>query len=215
MTRHHLTILIFALVIACAKDEDAADEGASAPADSGEAADDAAPTDESTSAEDSAATGESSYTGADIDALWDCVDPMIVEARPLAGPGYDAEMGGLVEPLEDEYIVATTKIIVHEEKQAEFLEVSGTVAEQLEATRGMVAYGLAFEPTCTFFRTLSVYRTQEDMMGFVYSDAHVEAIGRYGEFAVTAKTTAWVLPAEEFPPTWAMADEHLAEIEPF
>lgn len=213
MTRPTAAMFTFGLALASACTKDDEDENDAA-------ADDAAADDDGSSTAD--AGGDSSgdgasagSTGADIDALWDCVDPMVAEFRPLVGPGYDAAMGGLLEPISESYIVATTKVIVDEPSQDAFLELSGEVTATLEASPGLVAYTLGREPTCGFWRTLSVVRTQEDMMAFVYSDAHSQAIARSGELTVTGKTDAWVLPAADFPPTWAMADERLLAIEPF
>jgi hypothetical protein len=177
--RIHEFTILLALACACASDDD-----------------------------DSMAADESS-TGPDADALWDCVEPMVAEVRPLAGPGYDPAMG-LVEPVQDTYVVATTKVWVPQEAQEEFLQLSGTVTQELDATPGMVAYALGVESTCGFFRTLSVYRSEAEMVSFVVSDAHALAMSRYGDLVVTGKTSSWQLAADAFPPTWAMADERLA-----
>jgi hypothetical protein len=210
------TILV-ALATACATNED--DTMAASAGESENSADDesGAPAESSDSGDEDSSEvgGDDSSTGVDVDALWECEDEMVADVRVLVGPGYDAAMGGLLEPLQGTYTVSTTKAWVTMEQQAAFLEMSDLVTAELEATPGMVAYGLGIEPSCGFFRTLSIYRSQEDMFGFVFSDAHSEAISRAGELTTTGKTTSWELSADEFPPTWAMADEKLTNVPAF
>jgi len=124
-------------------------------------------------------------------------------------------MGGLLEPLQGEYIVSATTILVRPEEQEDFFAVVGEVTAELDQTDGMVAYSLAIEPTCGFSRTLSIYRSEEAMVAFATSQAHAMAIARSTELGITGKVTHWTLSAEEFPPTWEMANEKLAEISPF
>jgi hypothetical protein len=198
--------LALALASGCPSDDDDAADDAADDDDDGASTDDGVGTTDDGAAESS--------TGVDLDALYDCVDPMITEARPLVGPGYDPAMGGLVDPQET-YIVSATQILVRPEKQQDFFEVAGQVSAELDETEGMVAYALAIEPTCGFSRTISVYRSQESMIGFVASEAHSIAIQRSDELGITGKVTHWEMSADEFPPTWDDAREHLAEISPF
>ncbi len=191
--------LAFALACACTNDDD----------DDPTAADG-----QETGAIDPESTGAADgSTGPDVDALWDCVEPAMAEARPLSGPGYDPAMG-LLEPVQGTYLVATTKVWVPESNQEEFLQLSTAVAQELDQTPGMVAYALGFEPTCGFFRTLSVYRSEAEMVSFVVSDVHALAMSRYSELVVTGKAASWEISAEAFPPTWASADERLAAEDP-
>jgi quinol monooxygenase YgiN len=208
--------LALALASGCPSDDD--DDAADDAADDDETDDDDDAADDAASSDDGVATSDDgaaeSSTGLDLDALYDCVDPMITEARPLVGPGYDPAMGGLVDPQET-YIVSATQILVRPEKQQEFFEVASQVSAELDQSEGMVAYALAIEPTCGFSRTISVYRSQESMIGFVASEAHSMAMQRSNELGITGKVTHWEMSADEFPPTWETAREHLAEIDPF
>ncbi len=187
--------------------------------DADPAADDSAADDSSGSADESsgaATAGDgSSSTGTDIEGLYDCVDPGLVEARPLVGPGYDPGMGGLVAPLQDEYLVSSTVILVKPEMENDFNMLVGQITATLDGSAGMVAYSLAIEPTCGFARTITVWRSEADMMGFVLSDAHATAMARTTELAVTGKVTKWELAADAFPPTWDAAREQLAMVAPF
>lgn len=166
------------------------------------------------SSSSSAAADESSSTGSDLDALYDCVDPGIVEARPLVGPGFDPAMGGLVAPLQDTYIVSSTQVLVKPEMQNDFNELVGQVIAEIDGSDGMVAYSLSIEPTCGFARTLSVWRDAESMVAFATSDAHAMAVARTNEVAITGKVTHWTLAADAFPPTWDSAREELAKVTP-
>jgi len=190
-----------------AADDDAADDDDSADDDAAETSGDDGGTSDD-------AAGDDSSTGADIEALYECEDPMILEARPLVGPGYDPAMGGLVDPQET-YIVSSTMIYVRPEKAEDFFAEVGRVTAELDQTEGMVAYSLALDSECGFSRTLSVYRSQEAMTAFAGSAPHAMAVVRSNELGVTGKVTHWELPADQFPPTWDMAREKLAEIDPF
>src|SRR5262245_12190265 len=125
MMRTRLSLLLLAIASGCATEDDAADDAADDDADTASAGDttnagdDANPESSDGSAEDSGVTAadsgddgadESSSGGIDVDALYDCVDPMIITARPFAGPGYDPEMG-LIEP-QDTYVISSTQIYV-------------------------------------------------------------------------------------------------------
>jgi quinol monooxygenase YgiN len=193
--------------------DDAVDDAVDDAADD-EAADDAAETTDDGAGTTDDGAGDESSTGVDIDALYDCVDPMPIEARPLVGPGYDPEMGGLIDPQET-YIVSSTMIYVRPEKQADFFEEVGKVTAELDQSEGMVAYSLALDTECGFSRTLSIYRSQEEMTAFAGSAPHAHAVVRANELGVTGKVTHWELSGAEFPPTWDMAKEKLAEIDPF
>ena len=169
---------------------------------------------DASSSSSSAAADESSSTTSEVDALYDCVDPMIVEARPLIGPGYDPSMGGLIAPLQDTYIVSSTQVLVKPEAGADFNELVGQVIAEIEASEGMVAYSLANDTNCGFARTMSVWRDAESMVAFATSDAHANAVARTNEVAITGKVTHWAVAADAFPPTWDTAREELAKVAP-
>jgi len=174
-------------------------------------ADTTAAADESSGAADSS-SGDAS-TG-DLDAMYDCVDPMFTTLGPLVGPGYDEAMGGLLEPKVESYLISTTIALPYPEKVEDFLEVSTGVQTAIEASE-VVAWQLAFEPTCGFFRTMTVWRDPGDMVAFVGTPAHAEAIARSNELVLTGKVTHWPLPADQFPPTWDMARAELVDVSPF
>lgn len=191
----HLLLCFAALATACPADDDdpMADEGA----------------------DDSSSAGESSSSGGnpDIDALYECED-MIMDARPLAGPGYDPAMG-LMEPLQDTYIVSTTQILPRPEEQARFFELVGEVTMDLDQRDGMIAYALGFEPNCGFARTITVWRDAAAMVAFASGDVHTNAASQSFDVGVTGRVTHFAVSADEMPVTWDVAAANLAEIAPF
>lgn len=193
----HLLFCCVALASACASDDDddpIADDGAS---------------------ESSGAADESSSSGgsSDIDALYACED-MIMDARPLAGPGYDPAMG-LMEPLQDSYVVSTTQILPRPDQQSQFYELVGQVQMDLEQRDGMVAYALGFEPNCGFARTITVWRDAAAMVAFASGDVHANAASQSLDVGVTGRVTHFAVSADEMPVTWEVAAAQLDEIAPF
>lgn len=210
MDCRHRWFFVFALLgLGCPHDDDEDDA-----ADTSSAEDTSTGVADETTSSDVTTAADTSSTGVDIDALYDCVEPAIQEAKPLSGPGYDPATG-LVEPEQAEYIVSATMILVKPEEQEDFFAVVGQVTAQLDASDGMIGYALAVEPTCGFARTISVWRDAEAMIAFAGSDAHAMAMARTTELAVTGKITHWTLAADAFPPTWTTASEQLAQTDPF
>lgn len=147
----------------------------------------------------------------DIDALYACEESDLVEI-PLQGPGWDADNESLVGTSQDTYIVHTTQLLVKPEQMTAFDELSDDITAQLMQTPGVIAVGFAFEPSCGFFRTTGIWESQEAMMNFVVSGAHLEAIKAYREVAITGRTTHFEVAATELPVAWndlidAIADE--------
>jgi hypothetical protein len=175
-------------------------------------------TDEDTMAADTGETGEAEESGSssgeeDFSELYDCVDPMMLEVQPLAGPGFDPEMG-LLPPMQENYVASSTMIMVKPDQMGLFFELVGAVNEQLMATDGFVAMSLATDPTCGWARTLTVWRDETAMYTFVVNGAHAEAMNRTWEVAITGKVVSWPMTAAEMPPTWDTAKAQLAAVEP-
>lgn len=189
------------------------DTGADTGADSG--VDPSA--DSSTGSGVDADTGsESGSGGPDLAELYDCEEPDLIVAQAFGGPGFDPETGQLLEPIADEYVVSTTQLLPKpdEAAQAAFLELTNGVVAQLMETPGFLGLSLAFEPSCGFARTLTVWESEEAMFAFVNSGAHVEAMGQTFAVGVTGRVTSWTAPAEEMPPSWEDAIAKIAEVDP-
>jgi len=193
-----------ALALGCPADEDSDDpvaEGSSSAA--------MPEGDSSTNAAESGSTSG----GPDIDALFECSEP-ITDARPLSGPGYDPATG-LLEPLQDSYVVSTTQILPRPEATEGFFALVADVTADLDQRDGMVAYALGFEPTCGFARTIAVWRDEASMLAFAAGDVHRSAVARTYEVGVTGRVTHFTVSADEMPVTWDVAAAHVAEIAPF
>lgn len=134
---------------------------------------------------------------AEIDraALLACESDDFVVGRPLTGPGLD-ENGFVGEPLAS-YVVHTTQIVYHPEKEADFLQQSGAVMAQLASTEGIVAYGVALDPTCGDARTLGVWESEEAMYAFAGSGEHVRAMARTHELSAAGRVLHWTASPDE------------------
>lgn len=217
-----LLVPLLALWSGCGDDSAAGDETggsdataaaeASGGADAASAADTTAgAADDGTSAADSSGSG-----GPDIAALYDCEEPELMIAQPLAGPGIDPETGALLDPIAGEYIVHTTQILPKSDadSQQAFFGLVGAISAQLMQTPGLVGFSLAVEPNCAFARTLGVWESEEAMYAFVSSGAHLDAMGQTFDVGVTGRVTHWTATAEELPPSWESAVARLSEVDP-
>ncbi len=217
------------LAPACADDGDQGEPEATTGATTGDESDsdpDPSPAGSSTGGDPSTgeaetAAGDSSSEGGDttgdeidVDALYDCEDPMLLVGLPLTGPGIDPETGELLPPLQDSYIVHTTQLMIKPEAQEQFDELTGAVMAQLMETEGVVGVALAYEPTCDFYRTMGIWEDERSLMLFVGTGVHAQAMGQTAEISLTGRTTHWTVSADELPLTWEMAIEQVADVDP-
>lgn len=145
--------------------------------------------------------------------LLSCEDPDTMPFGELAGPGYDPAVG-LIDP-QDTYIVHTTQILVDPNEVEAFLADVDAIQQQLMQTPGLVAITTAQDPNCGYSRTLGVWRSEEAIYDFVYSGAHLTAIGNSTQYTLAGRTTHWEVSADEVPEiTWDVAKAKIAEIEP-
>lgn len=200
----------------CTDDESPAGDDGTSEGSTGAASDgsDGGPASSTGAADETGEDGTSTGDAIDVDALYECEEPELVVVQPLVGPGIDPETGALLEPLQDEYVLHTTQIWVRPEEFERFLALGMAVGEQLGQTDGLVGFGLAYEPTCGFQRTMGIWRDEQSMLAFVGSGAHAEAMTMTREVSLTGRTTHWVAGADQMPLTWEMALEALADVEP-
>ena len=191
-------ILAFTLLCACG---DPADDSNTAP-DTG---------DGSSVGDDTADTLTDS-TGADPDPFA-CVDPDFTVEMPLAGPGYDPQVG-LIDP-QAKYVVTTTQALPPPDRVAEFGQLAGAAAMAAAQSPGLVAMGFASEPNCGFQRTLTVWRDEDAMMAFVVSPAHVAAMAAADDVLLTGRTTRFTIAADQMPLGWDAALAALADVSAF
>ena len=82
--------------------------------------------------------------------------------------------------------------------------------ESLASMHGFVAFSLIQSATCASLRTLTVWQTEEDMMAFVVSPAHLKAMPRISSLSRgTSNTVGW--QANETDATWSQAIAHLGQ----
>ncbi|WAS91274.1 antibiotic biosynthesis monooxygenase family protein [Nannocystis punicea] len=146
-----------------------------------------------THADDSTGSGEAACVEDDL-------DPM-----PFAGPGYDADKGGLQEPLQDKYVASTTFLVLRPETAQDFGATVQAMIPVLTSNPGLVGFSTATSAKCGTARTLTVWRDQTAMMNFVASDEHVAGMTRAQEFSTTGTVTSWEVTRAELPLGWDTA----------
>ena len=124
----------------------------------------------------------------------------------LAGPGVDPETGRLAA---GNYLVATTYLALKPDKADRALELGGPVVESLFAMKGFVAFSTTQSSSCATLRTLTIWQSEEDMLTFVTSPAHVTAMSAISELSRgTSNTIAW--EGSEKDASWERAAKYLA-----
>lgn len=133
------------------------------------------------------------------------LEPDWREDAPLVGPGVDAASGEL-KP--GSYRFATTYLPVKPEKAAAVLELSAPVIQTLQSSPGLVAVATGQSASCAVFRTLTVWESEEDMLAFVLSPAHVRAMAETSAVSRgSAATISWQGSAADG--SWDRAVERL------
>ena len=99
------------------------------------------------------------------------------------GPAVNTETGQPVIPAGS--IVATTYLQLRPDptSQRTFGEVGGRVFDALFTSRGLLAVATVTSNQCAVARTITVWESEEAMIGFVTSEAHSEAMLRVGEMS--------------------------------
>ena len=143
-------------------------------------------------------------TGADV---FTCVDDDLSSVQPFGGLGYKPSEGGLQAPLQETYLASTTVIAIKPDEASgkRFFELSGPVIGQLPQMEGVIGWEVALSDKCGYGRTITVWRNEEAMMGFVMSDAHVAAMSESTSVSTAAVVTSWEIPAAEIPLSWDAA----------
>lgn len=161
------------------------------------------------SAEDSSSTtpGETGSSSGGSEA---CVEDDFVAMGPFAGPGWDG-MGAVIGEPQDSYIAHGTwlKMKPDQASQDQFFATTASVTQQLDAHDGLIGYQVGVSFKCGTARTLGVWRDQDAVTEFVYSGAHVEAIGMFVQVADDGRTDTWAVDAAGLPPTFEQAAEQL------
>jgi hypothetical protein len=127
------------------------------------------------------------------------------EGAPLAGP---AVKDGKLEP--GEYVISSTYLRLRQDgpSQARFGELMGPIMADLQARDGLQALAFGNSRSCGVARTLSVWRDDIAMLGFVGSEAHGAAITSVTEVSRGGSlVTHW--SGDETQAEWQTAVEHV------
>jgi hypothetical protein len=153
-------------------------------------------------AEDNGQTGNNLQT---------CVEDDFM-SQPLAGSGYNPEQG-LLEPRQETYVASTTFLILNPEQGQRFQELVGAIMADLQTREGLVAMSLGSSQKCGTARTMTLWKSQEAMMDFVFSPAHTDAMAEANVVGLNGATTSWEVAADEVPMSWELARTKIAEVD--
>lgn len=131
---------------------------------------------------------------------------------PYQGSHFD-EAGALVMDLPDSYVVATTAgwPIPEEEHTAQFDMHMGPILAELPTHEGLLGVTMGNSEACGSARTLSLWRDEEALMGFVFGEAHGAAMGITYSSMRGWETTHWNASSAAAP-TWEDARAKLDEV---
>lgn len=128
-------------------------------------------------------------------------------AGPLMGPGV---VDGALDAAE--YVLSTTYLELRQEPGAQrrFGELMGPIMADLMKRDGLVAVALGTSQECGTARTLSIWRDDVAMMGFVVGDAHRAAMGAVREVSRGGSlVTHWL--GDQRDATWATAAQRAGD----
>ncbi|MCU0656543.1 MAG: antibiotic biosynthesis monooxygenase [Polyangiaceae bacterium] len=92
------------------------------------------------------------------------------------GPAVDPKTGKLALPEGSGYLVATTRLNLRKDGQELFGKHIGAIFTTIEQQPGFLAFQTGISDRCGVARTLSVWKDEESLYGFVTSGAHKAAI---------------------------------------
>ena len=91
-----------------------------------------------------------------------------------------------------------------------FFRAVSAVRKQLAAADGLVGYTLRAKPLARDYWTLSVWRDEADLRGFMRTPPHVQIMSSLKPVMGPTKFVTWRITAADGRPTMAGALEHLA-----
>ncbi len=176
--------------------------------------------DESGSGGSSSSGGEDPFAGCTRDVLaedFGVADLMGVPGPPRwYGPGAD-ESGELIDDGQTEYVVSVTYLALSTDADLAFfseLNVANSIA--LQSNPGMVALQLGGSAQCGSARTFTVWESEEAMMEFVTSEAHMQSVGAFPSFSRGGSTlSVWPETVRASEIDWETALQYLGESETY
>lgn len=133
------------------------------------------------------------------------------------GPGADPESGELLDDGTSEYVVSVTYLALDPDADLDLfgqLNVANSMA--LYGNPGMVAVQLGFSQECAAARTFTVWESQEAMMQFVSSEAHLQSVGAFPSLSRGGSVlSVWPGTSAASEIDWDTALANLAEAEAY
>ena len=122
------------------------------------------------------------------------------------GPGADAD-GALVDDGETQYIVSATYLALKPDADFDaFTQLNVANSMALYGNPGMVAIQLGFSMECVTARTFTVWESEEALMEFVGSDAHLQSVSAFPALSRGGSTlSVWPEPVTASEITWEAA----------
>lgn len=134
-------------------------------------------------------------------------------APPFEGPGYSLD-DGLTSDAEGPFVVGTTLLVLNDDPDAQkhFDEHMAAIRDVIDDQKGLVGKSLAIGIGKPGYRTLTVWESEADMLGWVVSDVHAAAMDDMVDYSASGSVASWTMTREELEaaaPTWDEAREHL------
>ena len=137
-----------------------------------------------------------------------------LEAEPPVGPSVDAETSALRLESGVSYVVSATYGVPRAGADgaptAAYRALFGAVEAQLQRESGLLALQLGTSTSCRSGRTLAVWRSEEEMLHFVTSPAHLAAMRAAADLLEPGyEVTHWTVVGGE-PVSFRQAVEQLS-----
>lgn len=92
-----------------------------------------------------------------------------------------------------------------------FFRYTAQIRRQLENAEGLVGYSLEANILGKEFRTLSVWRDEEALMGFVWENPHGRIMEDLRPHMGQTEFIRWKVSASSIPPSWEEAKRRMRE----
>jgi heme-degrading monooxygenase HmoA len=97
----------------------------------------------------------------------------------------------------DSYLISTSVLYWKEGGTERFYEFGANAMGQVAESDGLVAYALGTDDGCRAGRTITIWESEEAMIGFVFSGAHGEAVAAFQDIADSGRKMHWQASASE------------------
>jgi heme-degrading monooxygenase HmoA len=137
------------------------------------------------------------------------IDETACSKDRIEADGVDS--GPLTAPAPGQYLMTTTylRLPLSKKALARFRELAAPMNDELKTNQGLVRVTTRLSGSCNTARTLSVWKSEADMMKFVTGPSHAKAMGAVPEVSRGGSiTTHWM--DSEAGATWEKAAQSLA-----